>query len=108
MSEENTWSQSVFLVADTSNITLQKLNISLMKGFDMKPGFQAPCKKPHLSVLYGHFSEKLKEEAQRIVRNDYKEEIFQTTFQMGNIELWNTGGGLQGVTKWNHIGDIAL
>ena len=107
MSEENTWSQSVFLVVE-ENLTVQKLNIFLMKSFDMEPGFQAPCRKPHLSLLYGHFPDKSKEEAHRIVRNDFEKDIFQTVFQMGTVELWNTGGGLEGVPKWNHVGDIAL
>ena len=79
-----------------------------MKRFGMEPGFQAPCRKPHLSLLYGELSHEAKEEARKVVKNDFEQDIFQTTFQMNTIELWNTGGGLEGVTKWYHVADIEL
>ena len=108
MSEQNSWSQCVFLAVEEPNITLQGLNMSLMNRFDMKPGFQPPCQKPHLSLLYGNFSNNPKEEAQRIVRDNFGKEIFQTIFEMGQIELWKTGGGLEGVPKWKQVVQIPL
>ena len=108
MSEENCWSQCVYLAVEEPNMTLQSLNMSLMNQFGMKPGFQAPCQKPHLSLLYGNFSTELKKEAQNTVQDEFGNEIFQTVFEMDQIELWNTGGGLDGVHKWKQLVQMSL
>ena len=107
-SEDGKWSQSVFLVADETNQTLMKLNALLMTRFGQQPGFQAPSRKPHLSLLYGEFSNDLKEEAREIVKEDYKGSIFEETFEMHTLELWETGGGLDGVPKWQHLATLSL
>ena len=79
-----------------------------MKSFDMEPGFQAPCRKPHLSLVYGHLSEESKEKARSFVRTSFDKDIFETSFQMKTIELWRTGGGLEGVNEWSHVATINL
>ena len=108
LSEDGKWSQSVFLVADESNQTLMKLNALLMPRFGQQPGFQAPCRKPHLSLIYGEFSNELKEQARKIVKNDYKGSIFEEIFEMHSLELWKTGGGLDGVPDWQHLATLSL
>ena len=84
-----------------------KLNASLMTRFHQQPGFQAPCRKPHLSLLYGEFSDQIKEEARDIVRQEYKN-IFEEVFEMHTLELWQTSGGLDGVSKWQHVKSLCL
>jgi hypothetical protein len=79
-----------------------------MSCFDMKPGFQAPCKKPHLSLIYGELSEESKEQARKIVRKDFEQDILKSTFEMSTVELWKTGGGLEGITQWKHVADFYL
>ena len=49
-----------------------------MKSLDMEPGFQAPCRKAHLSLLYGNLVEDAKEEARTIVRRDFEKGIFDS------------------------------
>ena len=58
--------------------------------------------------MYGNFSAELKNEAQMIVQNEFGKEIFQTVFEMDQIELWNTGGGLDGVPKWIQLVQMSL
>ena len=108
MSENDTWSQCVFLAVDESNLTLSSLNSSLMVKFGFEPGFQSPCKKPHLSLVYGEFSNKSKHEARDIVNKIYKKDVLEATFEMHTIELWQTGGGLDGVSKWQHVAAVSL
>ena len=76
--------------------------------FGFEPGFQAPCKKPHLSLVYGEFSTKSKDEARDIVNKIYKKDILDAKFEMHTIELWQTGGGLDGVSKWQHVAGMSL
>ena len=108
ISEDNTWSQCVILEVDESNVALQKLNKSVMKRLDMEPGFQAPCRKAHLSLLYGNLLEESKEEARAIVRRDFGKGIFGNSFPMKTVELWKTGGGLEGISKWSHVAFVCL
>ena len=93
---------------DESNVALQKLNKSVMKSLDMEPGFQAPCRKAHLSLLYGNLVEDSKEEARTIVRRDFGKAIFDNSFEMKTVELWKTGGGLEGISKWSHVAFVCL
>ena len=78
-----------------------------MTRFHQLPGFQAPCRKPHLSLLYGEFSDQIKEEARDIVKQEYKN-IFEEVFEMHTLELWRTDGGLDGVSKWQHVKSLCL
>ena len=59
-----------------------------MTRFHQQPGFQAPCRKPHLSLLYGEFSDQIKEEARDIVKQEYKN-IFEEVYEMHTLELVN-------------------
>ena len=93
----------MILEVDESNVALQTLNKSVMKRLDMEPGFQAPCRKAHLSLLYGNSTEDSKEEARTIVQRDFGKSIFENSFPMKTVELWKTGGGLEGVPKWSHV-----
>ena len=79
-----------------------------MKNLDMEPGFQAPCRKAHLSLLYGNLAENSKEEARTIVRRDFGKDIFENSFPMKTVELWKTGGGLEGIPKWSHVAAVCL
>ena len=108
MSQQNTWSQCVYLEVYEDSLTLQELNLSLMNSFDMKPGFQAPCKKPHISLIYGELSQESKDQARKVVRKIFEKDILESTFEMSTIELWKTGGGLEGVTQWKHVADVNL
>ena len=93
---------------DESNVALQTLNKSVMKRLDMEPGFQAPCRKAHLSLLYGNLVEDSKEEARTIVRRDFGKGIFEHSFPMKTVELWKTGGGLESIPKWRQVAAVCL
>ena len=79
-----------------------------MNRLDMDPGFQTPCRKAHLSLLYGNLLEESKEEARAIVRRDFGKGIFGNSFPMKTVELWKTGGGLEGISKWSHVAVVCL
>ena len=79
-----------------------------MNSFDMEPGFQTPCKKPHISLLYGEFTEEDKLQARNAVRKDFTNEILGSTFKMNTIELWETGGGVEGIPQWKHVAKVNL
>ena len=107
-SEENVWSQSLFLGVEQPNTTLELLNSSLMTGFGMEPGFQAPCQKPHLSLLYGIFPKEIQKEACQIAKSNFGKQMLSKSYVMGQLELWKTGGGLNGVSEWRKICEISL
>ena len=42
------------------------------------------------------------------MRKIFEKDILESTFEMSTIELWKTGGGLEGVTQWKHVADVNL
>ena len=90
------------------NHVLVELNRIFMKGMSsFTPGFQPPCRKPHLSLFYGVSSQEKQEEMQCFVREKYPE-IFRKCYCVEYIELWKTGGGIDGIKNWQFVDRIAI
>jgi len=106
--EKGTWSQNLFLVAQQPNLFLDMLNESLMRRYGMTPGFQAPCKVPHMSLMY---VEEEEEEMQRkkkaFIESDFSS-LFDTDFRMKNLELWKTKGGFKGIENWEKVWSLDI
>ena len=112
LSEPECWSQDVFLEVERPNSLLEALNARLMQRFEIPAefhGFQAPSKKPHLSLLYGEngHSEEQQKSARELVQMKYGE-VLEAKHTMDRLEVWVCAGGFHGIKEWQLIGSVPL
>jgi hypothetical protein len=61
-----------------------------------------------MSLLYGPkgHAPAEQEQARNLVETKYKESILEKSFKMDRLELWATGGGFGGISKWVKMGEV--